>query len=84
MEIWDKLPYCIFGKFKILKFSKITRLIYPKNHPNQECDYCLIAPNQKALFIETNIFQKREVTNQRAGNYKTAGNYKITPLTVQC
>ena len=24
----------------------------------------------------------RVITDQQAGNYKTAGNYKLTPLTV--
>ena len=65
--IWDKLPDCIFGNLEISKFSKITRMIYPKNCPNQTCDYWLITPNQqtcgywlitpsqKTLCIETNI-----------------------------
>ena len=42
--------------FKISKFSKITRVIYPKNCPNQTCTYWLITPNQQTLCIETNIF----------------------------
>ena len=41
---------------------------YLKNHPNQQ-----------TLRIETNIFQQRAT-----GNYKTVGNYKITPFTVKC
>ena len=63
--------------------EKITREIYPKYHPNQTCDY-LITPKQQTLCIETNIFNQRAITKQQAGNYKTAGNYKITLLTVQC
>ena len=43
--IRDKLRECIFETFEISKFSKITRVIYPKNHPNQACDYWLITPN---------------------------------------
>ena len=54
----------------------MSRMIYPKNCPNQTCDYWLITSNQQPLCIETNIFYQRAVTNQRAGNYK------ITPLTV--
>ena len=55
-EIRDKLPECIFENFETLKFSKTTRVIYPKNRPNQACDYWLITSNQQTLFIEINIF----------------------------
>ena len=48
--IWDKLPG------SISKISKIMRVIYPKNRPNQTCGYWLITPNQQTLCIETNIF----------------------------
>ena len=44
------------SKTKISKFLKITRVIYPKNHPNQTSGYWLITPNQQTLCIETNIF----------------------------
>ena len=62
--IWDKLPYCIFENFEIARvkrgqfqnFEKIMSVIYPKNRPNQACDYWLITPNQETLCIETNIF----------------------------
>ena len=67
--IWDKVHFW--------KFSKIKRVIYPKNRPNQTCDDWLITPNQQTLCSEANIFQQWAITNQRAGNYK------ITPLTVQ-
>ena len=46
------------------------RVIYPKNRPNQACDYWLITLNQQTLYIETNIFQQRGITKQRAGNTK--------------
>ena len=59
--IWDKLPKCISENLE--NSSKIKRVIYPKNCPNQTCDYCLITQNQQILCIETNIFF-------------TAGNYK--------
>ena len=39
---------------------------------------------KKTFYIETNIFKQRTITNQRESNYKSADNYKITPLTVQC
>ena len=61
--IWDNFPECIFENFEIarvkrgqfLKFSKITRVIYPKNCPNKTCDYWLITPNQQTFCIEINI-----------------------------
>ena len=68
----------------ISKLSKITSVIYPKNDLSQTCDYWLITPNQQRFCIENNMFQQWAITNQRAGNYKAAGTYKITPLTVQC
>ena len=67
----------------ISKFSKITRVIYPQNCQNQTCGYWLITPNQQTLCMETNIFKQWAITNQWAGNYKTAG-ITITPLKVQC
>ena len=81
-----------FGKFwnhpsktrTISIFSKTTRVICPQNYPNQTCDCWLITPNQQKLCIETNIFEQRAIRNQWAGSYKTADNYKIIPLTVQC
>ena len=60
------------------KFSKITRVIYPKDFPNQICDYWLTTTNQQTLCFESNIFEERAITNQRAGNYK------ITPFMAQC
>ena len=54
--------YMLVGQFGIncpsafSKFSKITWVIYPKNCPNQTCDYWLITPNPQTLCIETNIF----------------------------
>ena len=56
--IWDKLHERIFENFEIAisKFSKITRVIYPENHPYQTSDYWLITPNQQTLCIRTNIF----------------------------
>ena len=50
---------------KISNFSKITRVIYPKNFPNQTCSHWLITPNQKALCIKTNIFST-------TGNYRSS------------
>ena len=73
----NKLPECIFENFKISNFSKIASVIYLKNCPNQACDYWLITPKQQTLCIETNIFKQRTIASQ------WAGNYKITPLTVQ-
>ena len=64
------------------KFSNMTRAIYPKKSPNQKSDYWLITSNQ--LCIEINTFWQRAITDHRAGNYKTAGNYKMTLSTVKC
>ena len=58
---WDKLPECIL---KTLNFSKITRVVYPKNHPDQTCGFWLITPYQQTLCTETNYLL-------------TAGNYKL-------
>ena len=69
---------CSSAFLKISEFSKVTRVIYPKNCPNQICGYWLITQNQQKLCIETNIFSQLTVTNQQVGNYK------ITFLTVQC
>ena len=51
--IWDKLSECIFENFEILKFLKITLVIYLKIQPNQTYGYWLITPNQQTLCIET-------------------------------
>ena len=48
--IWNKLAEWIFESFEITrvktraisKFSKITRVIFPKNRANQTCDYWLM------------------------------------------
>ena len=61
--IWDKLPECIFKiKFTraISKFSKITRVIYPKSRPNQTWSL-VITLNQQTLCIETDIFQQQSI-----------------------
>ena len=69
--IWDKLSESNFKTFK--------------NHEGDLCqsDYWLITWHQQTLCITINIFWQWAITNQRAGNYKTAGSYKITPLTLQ-
>ena len=46
----------MFGMAIWGKFSTITSVTYPKNCPNQTCDYWLITLNQQTLSIETNIF----------------------------
>ena len=47
---------CLSKTRAISKFSKITRVIYPQNCPNQTCCYWLITQNQQTVCIETNIF----------------------------
>ena len=71
--IWDELLESIFENFVISKFSKMTRVIYPKNRPNHACGYWLITPNQQTLCAETNIIQQKTITNQQVGNSRTAG-----------
>ena len=39
------------------------RVIYPKNRPNQTCDYWLITPNQQTLCIETISFSSGQLQN---------------------
>ena len=51
-----KIPLYMLGRAIWDKFSKIKRMLYPKNRPNQTCGYWLIIPNQQTLSIETNIF----------------------------
>ena len=41
---------------KNTRTTSMTKVIYPKTHPNQTCGYWLIAPNQQTLCTETNIF----------------------------
>ena len=62
-SIWGKLTESIWkfwnypSKTKtISKFSKMTRVTYPKNCPNQTCGYWLITPNQQTICIEINFF----------------------------
>ena len=52
--IYDKLPECTFADFEISKFSKIARVIYPQNRPNQACGSH--QTKKKTFYIETNIF----------------------------
>ena len=39
----------------ISDFSKIMRVVYSKNCPNQTCDYWLITPNQQTLCINQGL-----------------------------
>ena len=84
MAIWYKLPECIFENLRISKFSKITRVIYPKNRLNQTFDCWLIAPNQQILLLVSIVLKlisfnsgqlqisERVITKQQEGNYKSA------------
>ena len=71
--IWDKLRYCIFENHEGDLSQKSPKPWLLVNH-TKLTNSC----------IEVIIFSQGAITNQRMGNYKTAGNYKITPLTVQC
>ena len=83
-------PSVFLKVLKLAKWNKGNFKVF-KNHeghlfqksPDQTFRYWLIRSNQKRLCIETNISEQRTITNQRAGNYKTAENYKKTPSTVQ-
>ena len=65
---------------KISRFSKIARLIYPKNIPNQTSGCWLITPYRKTLCIETNTFltagNYKSASGELKNNSLTAGNYK--------
>ena len=52
---------CLSKSRTISNFSKITRVLYPKNWPKQTGDYWLITPNQQTLCIGTNIFNSRQL-----------------------
>ena len=38
--------------YSYISYSKITRAIYPENHPNHTCGYRLITRNQQTLCTE--------------------------------
>ena len=59
--IWHKLCQCIFDL--ISKFSKISRVIYPQNYPNQICDYWLITPNNKHFVLKLISFNSGQLEN---------------------
>ena len=65
---------------KISRFSKIARLIYPKNIANQTSGCWLITPYRKTLCIETNPFltvgNYKSASGELKNNSLTAGNYK--------
>ena len=48
---WKILKLHSFSR-AISKFSKITRVIYPKNPPNETYGYWLITPNQQTVCFE--------------------------------
>ena len=59
--IWDKLPKCLRFTQAISAFSKITRVIYPRNCSNQTCDYWLITPNQQTLGLRLISFNRGQL-----------------------
>ena len=66
--IWNKLPGCIFENFEIenfaiSKFSKIMRVIYPKNCLSQTCDYWLITQNQQIFVLKLTFFNSGQLQN---------------------
>ena len=55
---------CPSAFLKILKkFSKITRLIYPKKHPNQTCCYWLVTPSENHYVLKLIYFNCRQLQN---------------------
>ena len=66
---------CSCPFLKISAFSEIT-MIYPIN--------CQSHQTNKHFLLKLISFNSGVITNQWAGNYKTAGNYKVTPFTLQC
>ena len=66
---------------KELRLQQKIKVILERKHPfkSTEDHLCWVMKlTKKFNSIETNIFSRRAITNQRTGNYK------ITPLTVQC
>ena len=53
----------------ISKFSKIMKVIYPRNCSSQTCDYWLITQNQQAICIENSgQLQNRRQLQNNTGN----------------
>ena len=70
---------CSSALFKILKkcskFSKITRVIHPRNHPNQTRGFWLITPNQQTLCIEKLIsFNSGQLQNSGRLQHNSVNN----------
>ena len=53
----------MFGKAIWDKFSKVTRMIYPKNCPQQRLGYWLITPNQKHFVLKLIYFNSGQIQN---------------------
>ena len=85
---------CLGGRFGIncpcayLRiFSKIMRVIYPKNGPNRTCDYWLITPSQQTLYIELISFNNGQLQNNTfngAMSITTNRVIKLVKLTLRC
>lgn len=85
-EVWGKLiqeprvaPLNYSSKKLWGWFSKITRVIYTKNSPNQTCDYSLITPNQRFVLkllsfnsgqVQNNINVAMSITIIRVINFE--------------
>ena len=72
--IWDKLQECIFENFENFENDEGA-----SSQKSPEPNMWLLAYHtiQQTLCTETDIILT-------AGNYKTADNYKLTLLTMQC
>ena len=72
--IWNKLHECTFEHFENFENDEVAL-----SQKSPEPNIWLLAYHtiQQTLCIETDIILT-------AGNYKTADNYKITFLTMQC
>ena len=69
------------GKFQT--FSKITRVIYPKNNLNQTCDYWLITPNQETLCIKTSIFNSQQLQNNTVNGAVSITINRVIIISIQ-
>ena len=70
----------MFGKAIWDKFSKVTRMIYPKNCPQQRLGYWLITPNQKHFVMKLIYFNSGQLQN--SGQIQNNSVYGAMLITI--
>ena len=66
----------------ISKFSKIMRVIYPKNGPNGTCYYWLITPSQQTLCIELISFNNGQLQNNTFNGAMSITTNRVIKLVI--